>query len=609
MAKFSSYHTLCPGIDPQNLLGVEKDADSGCAIVTLGRNMVYRYKLQDLKEASCWSSQEWLTTQVVYDRQTNSYVAVFNEKYLRLWEKTEKHLHKVKKYKFQLPFRAIVVPSSEQDSPVLVRRDGATASLSWALENRKTWSSKIPPNSPSEELSDCRLLCINNKTYLCALSSTKTPPEHSSFLVREVDSETYVGNSDTDVRIELKRPSEELVGHVILQDQNNAYLLTLWSHGRLYSYPLTGACPEPVPGILVSVITSISAKHPVAMAALNESTIAMYGADANEEGAVIIIYNIQFKLAQAIHKLKLYTKGAKLWQMDNKLLLAANQHLAVVSYRLASQRIETMLGSSLRFQRDDQTSDDCDVMEIRESTIADWQESIKVPDRVPIVGVPKNIAKQITVHVNEGASDATIQRELIPQLIEGKDVRAIVWCLNNFKDLPEKLLIDLLAFGIRTPEESFVPMQNGASEKHGSIITRHQFLDRIFSVSFSDICLLPHLKASLMFDEVLRLMEYFIGKLSQEGEGEGDLEANDKQLYEWCSLIMDSHYQHYLLSKDPQVLRLFGKLHDILNDHFQVQKEMEELRPMLQRILNGKPLKISSKGFNKFYSIEMIQLY
>ncbi|XP_015112740.1 uncharacterized protein LOC107038255 [Diachasma alloeum] len=609
MAKFSSYHTLCPGIDPQNLLGVERDADSGCAIVTLGRNMVYRYKLQDLKEASCWSSQEWLTTQVVYDRKTSHYVAVLNEKYLRLWEKPEKHLHKVKKYKFDVPFRALVVPSSEQDSPVLVRRDGATASLPWALENRKAWSSKIPPNPSNEELWDCRLLRINSKTYFCALCSPKPPAEHSNFLVREVNAETYVGNRDNDVRIELKRPSEELVGHVILQNQNNAYLLTLWSHGRLYSYPLTGACSEPVPGILVSVITSISPKHPAAMTALNESTIAIYGADANEEGAVLIIYNIQFKLVQAIHKLKLYTKGAKLWQMDHKLLLAANQHLAVVSYRLASQRIETMLGSSLRFQRDHHQSDDCDVMEIRESTIADWQESVKLPEKIPIVGVPKNIAKQITVYVNEGASDATIQRELIPQLIEGKDVRTIVWCLDNFKDLPEKLLIDLLAFGIRTPEETFVPLQNGSSGKQGSVITRHQFLDRIFSVSFSDICLLPHLKASLMFDEVLSLMEYFIEKLGCEGGGQGGVEANDKQLYEWCSLIMDSHYQHYLLSKDPEVLRMFGRLSDILDDHFQVLKEMEELRPMVQRIINGKPLKISSRGFNKFYSIEAIQLY
>lgn len=46
MAKLYSYYTLCPLIDQQNLLGVERDSESGCAIVTLGRNIVIRYKVK-----------------------------------------------------------------------------------------------------------------------------------------------------------------------------------------------------------------------------------------------------------------------------------------------------------------------------------------------------------------------------------------------------------------------------------------------------------------------------------------------------------------------------------------------------------------------------------
>lgn len=48
MAKLSSYYTLCPLIDQQTLLGVEKDKESGCAVVTLGRNIVIRYKVFDI---------------------------------------------------------------------------------------------------------------------------------------------------------------------------------------------------------------------------------------------------------------------------------------------------------------------------------------------------------------------------------------------------------------------------------------------------------------------------------------------------------------------------------------------------------------------------------
>ncbi|CAK9834468.1 hypothetical protein ANTRET_LOCUS10990 [Anthophora retusa] len=70
MAKLYSYYTLCPLIDQQNLLGVERDSESGCAIVTLGRNIVIRYKLQDLKQLSSWTSKDRLTAQVIYDETT-----------------------------------------------------------------------------------------------------------------------------------------------------------------------------------------------------------------------------------------------------------------------------------------------------------------------------------------------------------------------------------------------------------------------------------------------------------------------------------------------------------------------------------------------------------
>lgn len=46
MAKLEAYYTLCPLIDQQNFLGVKKDAETGCAIVTLGRNIVIRYKVR-----------------------------------------------------------------------------------------------------------------------------------------------------------------------------------------------------------------------------------------------------------------------------------------------------------------------------------------------------------------------------------------------------------------------------------------------------------------------------------------------------------------------------------------------------------------------------------
>nr|XP_034180096.1 uncharacterized protein LOC117604302 isoform X2 [Osmia lignaria] len=482
MAKLYSYYTLCPLIDQQNLLGVERDSECGCAIVTLGRNIVIRYKLQDLKQLSSWSSKDRLTTQVIYDETTRQYAAIFNEKKIRLWSAEETDLNNVK-----------------------------------------------------------------------------------------------------------------------------------GSHGKLHSYPLTET-NESSSSTLIGIINNINTKHPVVMTPLNETTIAAYGADASEEGAVLMIYNVQFKLVQDVQKLKLYTTDAKLWKIEDKLLLAANRHLAIAPFHLAPQRIATLLGSSLRFKASDENADDDEIVVIQESTVAHWEKGGSNPIKQPIQKPPVKLSKQISSYMNEGLSDAAIQEMLIPQLIESKDVEGILWCLNNFKDLPEKLLADLLIFCLRSPEETFVPVQNGTTDDFPAnkmLYSRNDFLDKIFSLTYSDISLSSYLKIGLKFDEVLQLLQYLIQKLDDQEDFLDNIvqQPTDKQLYEWSSLLLESHYHQYILSGDPEVSILLNKLGYVLDDHLQLFKDMENLRPILKRTINGKSSKLLQKNRNKFYAIEEIKLY
>lgn len=344
------------------------------------------------------------------------------------------------------------------------------------------------------------------------------------------------------------------------------------SHGRLYSHFLTGTSSDPESSKLISVITNINTNYPVVMTHLNETTIAVYGADVTDEGAILMIYNVQFKLVQAAQKLKLYTKDAKLWKVEDKLLLAANRHLAVAPYHLAPQRIAAMLGSSLRFKNDENDADD--IVVIQEATVAQWDKCQKRAKLSSIGRIPSNISKQIQTYLNEGWSDAVIQETLIPSLTESNDVMSIRWCLDTFKDLPEKLLVHLLAFALNRPDKIFVPVQNGTTDsvsKANNPYSRNSFLDKVFSISYSSASLLPHLKTGLTFDEVLKLLEYLMYKLNEEMDSLDDnLEPNDQQLYEWSCMLLDSHYQHYLLSQDAHVLELFNKLNSILEEHVSI---------------------------------------
>lgn len=545
-------------------------------------------QLQDLKQVSSWSTKERLTTQVIFDQTSNSYVAVFNGKNIRIWQEHETNLDTVRKYKFSSPIHTILTLNKK--SPILVMQNGATVSLEWALENRKTWNS---PGIlvPDEKMSNCQLICINEKIYLCALVTL----EHvHSYIVVPLTDENCTEETEHVRRIELKRSSEKLVSHVVLQDQNNAYLLTLCmfilyctlyfviecqieiftfsgSHGRLYTYPLISPAVESIPGTLISVITAVNTKHAVVMVALNESTIAAYGADSHEEGAVLIIYNIQFKLVQAVQKLKLFTKDAKLWKIEDKLLLAANRHLAIAPYCLAAQRIEAMLGSTLYFKSDN-SAEDKEIVVIQESTIADWGISIpeKLNHQLPLGDLKNDVATQVSTFLHEGMSDAAIYHNLMPQLIETKDIASILWCLDDLKDLPEELLIQLLGFCLRSCNTDML-LQNELTANSGPDKCKSsssKFLDKILDICYTDISLISQLRVGLNFDEILKLLNYLTNEIIDANSLSDNCKLSDSnyrlknQSYKWIELLIDSHYQHYLLSQD--VLKLLDKLNNAL---------------------------------------------
>lgn len=179
------------------------------------------FQLQDLKQISSWSSKERLTTQVIYDRFKQRYVAAFNERKIRVWSEEEADLNNVKGHKFSSLLHAIL--SHGDSSPILVQQNGATASLEWAIANRKTWMSKGIIRA-KEKLLNCQLIHLNGKTSLFCLTRVE---EVYNYVVVGLEDDTCLEKVDTIRRIELKRKSEVLMGHVVIHYKNDAYLLTL----------------------------------------------------------------------------------------------------------------------------------------------------------------------------------------------------------------------------------------------------------------------------------------------------------------------------------------------------------------------------------------------
>lgn len=181
----------------------------------------FSFQLQDVKQVSSWSTKERLTSQVIYDPRTKLYSAVFNEKYIRVWLEEETELDKVKKNKFTLPLHSILI--LEGFPPVVLLQNGNTASLEWALKNKQNWSCKEILR-PKETLLKSQLVNVNYKSYLCTLTKLDNI---FNYILMPLENDTFLGEADKIKRIELKRDFETLVGHVVMQDNKNAYLLTL----------------------------------------------------------------------------------------------------------------------------------------------------------------------------------------------------------------------------------------------------------------------------------------------------------------------------------------------------------------------------------------------
>lgn len=170
---------------------------------------------------SSWTSKDRLTTQVIFDETTRQYAAIFNEKKVRLWSAEETDLNSIKGYKFQSTLHTIL--TLEDCPPVLVRKDGASASLERAIQTRKSWSKEGILNS-NEKILDCHLIRIADKINLYLLTEVEGT---YNFVVVKLNNDTFSEEKNSIKRLQLKRRSEELVGHTVLQAKNKACLLTL----------------------------------------------------------------------------------------------------------------------------------------------------------------------------------------------------------------------------------------------------------------------------------------------------------------------------------------------------------------------------------------------
>ncbi|CAG9770845.1 unnamed protein product [Ceutorhynchus assimilis] len=603
MAKLLSYYRLCPLIDTKNLLGIAEDTEKGIVIVTLGRNIAIKYRLSDQKQICSWRSKEKFSSLVQYDKKLEKYVAVFNQTFVRIWSEDEETLDKVKKYKFNHPIHTIINHNGET---FVVFKTGSVYPLNEILEDRKTFT----PATISEdvEIHDVLHISLEEDLYVGFLSKTL---EGFTFYWT-----IYTYYSKNAFSKENLINEDVLKGYSLFASNKKVHLLTIWDNAKIYKKELVRHDKEQSDlGELFIILENISAEHFVKIVPLDDKYIAIYGSDPNEEGAILLIYNTQFKVTQSKQIHKLYANDAKLWRTYNFILLPVGQNLIVVPFNLDCEQLVALIGS----HKPVQTKIDSDIAFVTEYEVANWnnEENVatkkKKNKKLQKQKANSSFTSKLEEYYKEGLPEALILEQIIPEILEESNIKLMEDCLRAFTDIPEAFLAKILQLLLVCNKKKFTKSDTKEYNQIPEELLPNQriaLLDKVLARPFSDILLLPHLKSQLSVDEAVLLLQYLILQLSEEGHNLPSMNASKTEecLIKWTSLVLDSNYQKFVLSKDSIIEGVMIKCKNMVEEHLEVVESLKSIVPVLSKLEAEAKGKSYSSGrlANGFYSIEII---
>lgn len=323
--------------------------------------------------------------------------------------------------------------------------------------------------------------------------------------------------------------------------------------------------------------------------------LILFGSNNDQDGAIIVAYNIILRVGTCRYPMKMYSEHAKLYCFDGRIILEASNHIGMLPYVLETNRnLSSLLGSH-------------DIIEDNNTEIANWDTPTE-----PTFEVAAEIKDLLKV----GMTERTMCAQLLPPLLETSDYQHVFKLIKQFQDIPETMLVLLLNYTIKlvkpedldiTDQEEFTKFCLG-NDKSNQEMTIHRrklkLLNYLFSITFSDALLIPYMRNGLTLDNALFLMTY-ISYLLVDSDMKMDMEYESK-LLDWCTLLMDSFYQQYLLTKDEKVSYVLEKMQRVVENLIDQLMLVDNTMPLLHKILSGKKMVENEESLS--YAIELIEI-
>lgn len=457
-------------------------------------------------------------------------------------------------------------------------------------------------------------------------------------------------------------------------------------------------------GNFISILNMINTSQPLSMVGISKDYVAIYASNLNQEGATLLLYNVQFKVVQAKQFFKVYFNNSRFWLSENHILLAFGQTLAVAPFKISKEQLSDMVGTQRSFELtayvdNESINEDCDYNEgyafvgsldkvdekfeeeeeqpepekmfkifesvqkfdqslqkayksnlqvdiVRDNTLPDDTIQMRLMANADRTIGPLVFTENFEIFASElekhGFCEMEITDKILPLMIQTSASLDIGRCLKRYSTVSERALVSVLKYAlscqdqkqIRTeiaaveqllqkhPADSF-PVSNPSEQLQNLDILDSQdlpdrssndLLNIILSCTFNRKAILPLVRDEVDMSAVLLLLDHLMYLLTDPVARLSEIPANsdsfdsDGKVIEWVTLLIDSHFQQIILSRDAEVREKLVNWVNVVKQHSDSLKELKSFAPTILRLLEKKGGE-REKRVNKWYSVETIKLY
>ncbi|XP_008294759.1 nucleolar protein 11-like [Stegastes partitus] len=350
MAALYEGYTLCGLVPDQNLSssgiqGIEEERDSDHVVVTDSARSVTLYKVSDQKLLGSWTVKQGqtLTCSAVFNPQTKEYVAVSDNKVIRIWKEEDVLLDKA--FKATVSSDIWMIHCVHGGEPVVLFKRGAVRLLDSLLAAPQQTIEEVL--AQEENIRWSTNIVAERQQFV--IFTTEQKGDHFLYLQR------LNPNTLQRYRLEREEPGVSPLSFSTSYRDKHIHLLYLYPNGHVYQSVVSvqglaaeeGAQALPLPrNLLLGLPVGDGLLEAASAMVLDEAHVAVVGVPHPSAGAgkdFLCIWNTNFQTLQAGKEMagKIY---GQLWSYSNKVFIPHGKTLSVIPFECPKSSLASALG-------------------------------------------------------------------------------------------------------------------------------------------------------------------------------------------------------------------------------------------------------------------------